>query len=303
MLRIEVQVPESRAGAAVVRLTDGFRTIAEDFGAASVAREIAQTRGNPGCDPLRPSGHPPYGSYLLLSCAPAPRGAEMEYGHHLLLFEPQSGPALEAESFGRLALLAYSGAPGRDGHPRRTQGGLRLPESIVQQVVSRFEANDDIEVSILVSRPPAWWQFWKQAIRTSALSADPPRFVAPPLDETSLMQELLQGAVRRGCRLPERSDDDWDRSRDRDSSRSTTEREPPFAGRGGQFGGAGASSIWDDAVTARPPGVDASGRIMAGAAGAALGATAAAEASAETRDSQPEPSDHADGGTQTSTAY
>ena len=125
MLHLKVLVPEGRERSAVLILSDGMKRIREDLGVASSVPKLAAAHGNAACDPLRPWGHAPFGSYRLLRRAAAPAGCDIEYGSELLLFEAQDGPALESESFGRLAFLVYAGPAGRDQHPRRTQGGPR----------------------------------------------------------------------------------------------------------------------------------------------------------------------------------
>lgn len=124
MLLLEVLVPVKRDRAGLATLYDGARKLRQDAVCASAVEALAAARGNPQCDPLRPGGHPPLGRYRLLRRAPAPPGSEKEYGAELLVFEAEKGPALEAESFGRLGLLVYSGSSGADGG-RRSPAGRR----------------------------------------------------------------------------------------------------------------------------------------------------------------------------------
>src|SRR5207344_2783611 len=104
----------------------GWQPVATGFATASASVEIAAKQGNAPCDPQRPWGHVPAGRYQLIASGPAPKGCEGEYGKHLLAFQPVSGAALDAESYGRLTLLAYAGPVDGSGRLRRTQGGLRL---------------------------------------------------------------------------------------------------------------------------------------------------------------------------------
>ena len=283
MLKIDVRVSEDRNSSAVVTLGGGAN-LAQSFGAASAARDHAARNGNPACDPLRPCGHPPYGTYLLLKHASTPEGCAIEYGSHILLFEAQSGPALEAESLGRLALAVYAGPLEPNGRPRRTQGGLRLSDSTMHDVIERLKAGDDIALSIGPLRAPRWWQFWRLAEQVLPLSPSAPRLTAPPHDEASIVAQMLHGTKRQRRPAPLAPDnaqyrrDDWDRPSERDFRSS---QESPFEGKGGRSGGAGASGSWDaenGRASRTPPGVDSSGRItetaIAAAAGAALFAAA-----------------------------
>src|SRR6185503_6075963 len=162
---------------------------------------------------------------------------------HFLLFQPDSGRALEAESMGRLALLAYAGYSGTDGKLRRTQGGLRLSKRMLDAVIARLKPGAGMTLQIEPLRDPAWWQFWKQRVETKALSITPQKPMKAPADELSIMQELLKSATLkpRPARRPyERDRDDDDRWRDRDRSSGSSSSRDTFQGRGGESGGAGA---------------------------------------------------------------
>lgn len=315
MLSIDVRVPEPRDRTAVVTLTDETGTIAKGVAVASVVPDLAARRGNPNSDPLRPFGHPPYGTYALLHFAASPPECATEYGSHILVFEPQSGAALEAESLGRLVLLAYAGPTGRDGRPRRTQGGVRFTPAVLEAIVSRLAQDSEVELHLAPLRPRPWWAFWRaRPEKPLPLSVEPPRIAAPPFDEGSLAMALLRGVPRPRRRRRAETDRDWDRSRAGEpAGGSSGEREQPFEGRGGASGGAGASEGWAAPASgaARPPGVDASGRIVDSAvAGAAFGAVlgAAAEARDEPPDPAPagaesDPPGAPDAGTRVSTTY
>lgn len=318
MLLLELLVPVKRDRAAVATLYDGARKLRQDAASASAVEALAAARGNPQCDPLRPGGHPPLGRYRLLRRAPAPPGSEKEYGSELLVFEAEKGLALEAESFGRFGLLVYSGSSGADGGRRRTQGGVRLGKGMMQAILDRLGAQDELQLRIeALDAPVPWWQFWKRrpSLQTATLSADPPRFSKPPLDEMTILAGLV--TQRRQKKNFATDDHDW---RDRDKSSSSgssdgTSGGGPFQGGGGGFSGAGASGSWGDAPAAggRTPGVDSAGRILAAAA---VGAAAAAAAQAASEqgvtepgqdsgaDASASPSDSSDGGTTTTqTAY
>lgn len=276
MLTLTLQVPQSRDRAAIATLRDGKEIVASGHAAASATATIAAAHGNPACDPLRPWGHPPAGTYQLLNHRPTTKEQAAEYGMHLLVFEPRSGQASDAEPYGRLALLVYGGPTGRDRRLRRTQGGVRVSDEMLSAAVGRLKSGVAMTLEIAGWRAPSWWQFWKPRIATPALSATTPAVLKPPLDELSIMHHLLQGVPRQ--RLQRRTHDDSDTRDDRGSdasdSRGTREHDT-FRGGGGESAGAGASGSWDS-VPAGARGVDSAGRVIAGAAaGAMLGAAMA----------------------------
>lgn len=301
MLTLKVEVPEARDRAAFATLRDGMRTVATGPAVASATPAFAAQRANPDCDPLRLCGHPPLGRYRLLHREPTGAGQPAHYGAQLLLFEPQSGPALHAESFGRLGLLVFGGPPGR-----RTQGGLRVNNEMLNAIVTRLSQGGDMTLEVVPLRAHAWWQFWKAPQPPSqALSGDALNPPQPPNDELSLLEALLQKSVRRVRDTPTDRDDAFDRTSRSDTSSTSSSRDS-FQGKGGDSGGAGASGRWDEAA-AKGSGVDNAGRIMAGAA--AVGAVAAAAAAmaregGETESAGAESSGSGSGGdTTTSTAY
>lgn len=314
MLTLEVRVPMKRDRAAVATLYDGAKKLRQDAAAASATEALATAHGNPACDPLRPGGHPPFGRYRLLRHSPTPAGAEKEYGPDLLVFEPERGPALEAESFGRFGLLVYAGSSGADNGRRRTQGGVRLGKSMMQMVLERSRGTGPMALVIEpLDAPVPWWKFWarRPPMQTAALSADPPRFSKPPLDEHSILASLVTArAPKKDLAIDDRDWRDRD-SRDWGSSGSSSSSEP-FKGGGGGFSGAGASGSWDPAPAARSAsGVDSAGRIL-GTAAAVAGAVAAAEAlsggneasvAADSDAPAGGGSDSGDTGTSTGTAY
>ena len=278
MLTLQVQVAEARERTALATLRDGFKTIATDHAVASATPAIAAQRGNPGCDPLRPWGHPPLGSYRMLRHLPAEPDRTREYGNHLVLFEPESGLALDAESFGRLALLVYGGPTGSDRRMRRTQGGLRLTNRMLDTIVERLKSNEDMTLQLVPLRTPSWWQFWRKPTETQPLSKEMLKPLPPPDDEVSILQELLRNVARRGRRDLRDSREDTRDTERRDTSRSSSAESgrEEFQGKGGESGGGGAGGSWDGAA-AGARGVDQTGRIIGGvAAGATLAALASA---------------------------
>jgi hypothetical protein len=305
-MKIRIRVPELRDRAALVDVYDGRLGHLSDVACASASRAVARRLDNAALDPRRPGGHPPFGSYLLRAAPAVPQKCELEYGGHLLLFEPESGDALHSESFGRLLLAVYAGPAGRDGLLRRTQGGVRLPGKLFSQIVA--SANPDSGASLTIEPlEPRWWQFWASAPRTPAISADEPHLTREPVDEASLIAELSRGLARR-TKVARRTIDDDD---DDDETWSDSSSSDSVQGRGGRSGGAGASGSWDDGPrpAAHPPGVTDTGRIVGVAAGAALGAAAAhaaADAPADEADAAADDRDSASSsgsGTESATSY
>lgn len=300
MININVRVPESRDRTAVVEIRSGLSKVADGIAVASASPALAARHGNPHCDPLRPWGHPPLGSYRLLAQGPAPAGCDIEYGGHLLVFQPESGSALEAESFGRLLLLAYAGPAGKSGQLRPTQGGLRLQQKTFDALRAVLAAAPEAVLEIDVLRPPSWWQFWKRAAPTLSIAPDAPKLTSPPLDEVSLATLIAQGK-RLAPRTRVQRDDDWAESR-RDTDASSSSASGNYSGRGGASGGGGAGGSWDNAA-GRGQGVDTAGRILTAATGAAL--LAGSLEASEHGGSSPvnDESSGGDTGTQTSTSY
>ena len=150
MLTLRIEVPAARDAMALATLHDGSTKVATDYAVASAAPEVAKKRGNRACDPLRPYGHPPLGRYSLINQEPTQPAQAAAYGDHLLLFQPESGQALDAESFGRLALLAYGGPTGC-----RTQGGLRLSAKMLRTVVTHLASDKEMTLELEALRPRA----------------------------------------------------------------------------------------------------------------------------------------------------
>jgi uncharacterized membrane protein YgcG len=287
MITLSIQVPASRDRSAVATLRDGTKLLFTGNAAASATPAIAAAHGNAACDPLRAWGHPPTGTYQLLTQRAAKKEQAAEYGMHLLLFEPRSGQARDAESYGRLGLLVYGGPPDREKRLRRTQGGVRLSNEMLSAATKQLARGREMALVIEILQQPPWWKFWKRRVVTPPLSATTPKAYAPPLDEMSIVEKLLRGVKRSrpyggqsmDTQEARNTSESRDRSQDSDYSSSSRSSSPePNQGGGGQSAGAGASGGWDSApATAR--GVDSAGRIVAGvaagvAAGAALGALA-----------------------------
>lgn len=274
MLTLKVEVPEARDRTAFATLREGMRTIASGPAIASATQAFAARHANPQCDPLRLCGHAPLGRYRLLHHEAAGPGQSAHYGARILVFEPQSGPALDAETFGRLGLLVFGGPPGR-----RTQGGVRLSNELMNALLTRLSPSADMTLDLVPLRARAWWQFWKTPHPPSQpLAGDPLNPPQAPHDELTLLEALLQRAPPR-TRNRSEPDHDSDSDRDRQDRSSSSSSGEAFQGKGGQSGGAGASGRWDEA--GKGSGVDSAGRIVGVAAAVgAVGAVAAVAAMA-----------------------
>ena len=306
MISLNIQVPRARTRTATATLRDGSKILFTGQAAASATPAIANLNGNATCDPLRLRGHPPIGNYQILDMRPAKKEQTAEYGMHILLFEPRAGQALSAEAHGRLGLLVYGGPPGRDKYLRTTQGGVRLSNEMLSAVVKKLGRG--LTMTLVIEELPQipWWQFWKRNAETFPLSDTAVKALVPPLDEKSILDKMLRGLQRKGSagtasdspdtrNFSESRDSTSHYTQDSDYTRSSSSTGcDAYQGGGGQSAGAGASGGWDGASTALSArGVDASGRIVAGVAAAAVVGAVAAHALAET---QP-------GATTTGTAY
>ena len=281
MLTLVVRVPDGYSRTAMATLRDGSRTVLKDFAVAVPLAGLGQQHGNPTGDPLRPFGPVPRGDYSLVALAPTPADGVAEYGAHLLAFEPQSGPALDAESFGRLVLLAYAGPSGRELRLRRTQGGLRLTVAMVNAIVSKLTPDTDLLLRVegSLSRHRRGGPSGEHGPRTSGRCPTSHRASWYRRSTKKRWPRTPSGTAGAGTcvgTIPTR--DTWrDPTPGGSTSASDTrpggERGTPFETGGGRFGGAGATGGWD-ADPARPPGVDSAGRIVGAAATAAAAAAA-----------------------------
>jgi uncharacterized membrane protein YgcG len=304
MVTIKLRVPADRERTALVEILAKSPMTVRGIACASADAGLAKRHGNAGCDPLRPWGHPPLGRYRFVASGRLPNGSHAEFGDHMLVFQPESGPALEAESFGRLLLPVYAGAAAKDGRLRRTQGGVRVAQALLGGLLYSVATDPDIVLEISVLQPPAWWQFWRYAEKSLPLAGEPLAYSAPPLDEISLAQALASGKRFAPGKSSGRSDDDFLSSRDSDRSfSSTSSSDTPYSGRGGESGGGGASGSWEAPASSRSGGgVDSAGRIIAAAAGVAA-AVVVAETLAATESDGASPDAGADTGTDAATNY
>lgn len=240
-LLVEVDGKREHLGRLITFLDSGARLSPVEV-CLTADESSARAAGNPGCDPLRPGGHAPFGTYRLREVRDVPDASRDEYGSHSLVFEPQSGEALQAESFGRLALALHGGELGEDGRLRTTDGGFRVGEDTLRLLVSRMKPGDTLEVR------EAPLGFWERLLGR---------------------RRRPSGALReRETQEPDR----WEPDRsygDRAPGGRAGDPAERFEPGGGAFGGAGASGAWD-----APPRTDvtAAGAAAAGAAGGLLAA-------------------------------
>jgi hypothetical protein len=120
---------------------------------ATARGKAARAAGNPERDPLRPFGHVPFGTYRFRETRPIPPEHQAEYGSHALVFEPVSGQALDAESYGRLELLIHGGDPGPDGRLRRTNGDLRVDRELLSKLVRAVSGGGALALEVQESKP------------------------------------------------------------------------------------------------------------------------------------------------------
>ena len=176
-------MPESRERAAIATLKKGLKQSLTRW--RSPLSQIAAARGNPDCDPLRAWGHSPTGTYRLINSRASAADLAGEYGAHVLLFEPESGAALSAQAAGRVGLLVYGGPAGQDKRMRRTQGGVRLDNKMLQAVIGEAAHDDEIMLTIETLRRPHGGSSGK-ARRIPPLPASAAKAYPAPLDEMSL---------------------------------------------------------------------------------------------------------------------
>lgn len=239
----------------------------------------ARASGNPAADPLRPGGHAPFGTYVLKQVRRMAGALIRDWGEFTIVFEPRSGQAREAESYGRLVLALHGGDPGDDGRLRTTSLGLRVDRQTLEQVAAAADRGERVELDIH-EVPVGFWErifFWRRRPSRGFFAAD----TTTPADR-----------------------DDWS-----STSSGSSSRGDDFAGKGGQFGGGGASGSWD---APRGAGVAATGAAALGAgviAASELGLGADREAPGESSGSVGSGSGASDApasessGSDTSTSY
>ena len=277
-IRVGVDAGRSRLGKMEVDSAGGTRLGPVDV-CATADPAAARAAGNPAGDPLRPGGHTPFGTYVLKEVRRVAAELIPEWGDITLVFEPQSGEAREAESYGRLVLVVHGGQPGDDGRLRTTSLGLRVDRATLEQVAAAANRGEHVDLEVHAV-PVGFWDrmfFWRRRPSRGFLAADTTT------------------------------------STDRDQWRSTSSSSSPqgdgYAGKGGQFSGAGASGSWD---APRSAGIAAAGAAALGAgvvAASELGLGADREAPGESSGSVASDTDASDSpasgssGSETSTSY
>jgi hypothetical protein len=248
MLTLVVRVPDGSNRTAMATLRDGPRTVLKDFAVAVPLAGLGQQHGNPTGDPLRPFGPVPRGDYSLVALAPTPAEA---VGTALTCSpsSPSRVPPRPSRSAG--SCCSPTRASGRELQLRRTQGGLRLTVAMVNAIVSRLAADGDLHLRVepLSLTPPPWWAFWRpRPENVRPLSAEPPRLLAPPLDEATLAGHALRTGRRRRLRRYDPGTDTWrDPTPTTGGSTSASDTRPegeqgtPLQSGSGRFGGAGAT--------------------------------------------------------------
>lgn len=103
-----------------------FRTL------ATASARIARKKGNLTCDPLRPFGHPPMGSYVVVGSFPPtyrhPRRPGRFGAVGGLILSPTAGDALASVSFGRSTVVLHGGPLDNSRRLRPTRGGIRMSD-------------------------------------------------------------------------------------------------------------------------------------------------------------------------------
>lgn len=211
------------------------------------------------------TAHAPFGGYTLKEARPVEGALVPELGDTTLVFEPRSGDARLAESLGRFVLELHAGRPGDDGRLRATSRGLRVWPETLASLASAIARGDRIELEIYEVPLTLWDRIFFCRRRAS--------------------RGLGTSGTTRDY------DDGW-RSSSSSSGSSSSSRDESFSGKGGQFGGAGASGSWDAAKT---------GAAFAGGAALGAGIAAASESGSSSADgdasSASDASNASDGGT------
>ncbi|TAK41449.1 MAG: hypothetical protein EPO27_19120 [Betaproteobacteria bacterium] len=238
-LVVQVDPRRDREGTLTLHDASGVAVYGPVPVCATADQAVARQLGNAARDPLRPGGHPPFGSYRFVKATPLAPDEYRARGPCALVFEPRTGDAVSAESHGRLLLELHGGAPGGGGGLRSTGGGLRVADEVVEELATRLRGDADCELELQAVRE-SWWSRLFRRRRTF------------------------------GDDQPAESGTSWG-SRD-----SSSPSEPAYSGRGGEFSGAGASGSWESASTGRSAAATGAA-VSAGAAVAAAAVLAATE--------------------------
>jgi hypothetical protein len=160
MSTLLIVVPQGRAycGRATLVGANG-KVVAGPFRAlATASGRIARKNGNAACDPLRPFGHPPIGSYIVAGSLPPtyrhPRRPGRFGAVGALLLKATGGDALASVSFGRTFIVLHGGPLDAAKRLRLTRGGIRMSDadllSLLRDVNFAHQAGDDLSFVELV---------------------------------------------------------------------------------------------------------------------------------------------------------
>lgn len=154
MSTLLIVVPRGRAycGRATLVGADGnigagpFRTL------ATASARIARKNGNPTCDPLRPFGHPPVGSFIVAGSLPPtyrhPRRPGRFGAVGALLLKATGGDALASLSLGRTLFVLHGGPLDAAKRLRLTRGGVRMSDpdllSLLRALNLAHHVGDDL---------------------------------------------------------------------------------------------------------------------------------------------------------------
>lgn len=134
MSRVVMVVPRARGycGRLVLLGTDGRTRLGPLRVLATASRRVARRHGNATCDPLRPFGHPPAGSYLVSTSLPPgyahPRRPRRFGPLGALLLAPTKGDAVASLANGRRIFAVHGGPLDSANRLRPTRGGFRLSD-------------------------------------------------------------------------------------------------------------------------------------------------------------------------------
>lgn len=208
MSTLLIVVPRGRAycGRATLVSADGSPLAGPFRALATASQRIARKNGNATCDPLRPFGHPPVGSYLVAGSLPPtyrhPRRPARFGAVGALLLKATGGDALAAARLGRTFVVLHGGPLDAAKRLRLTRGGVRLSDpdllSLLREVNFAHHAGDDLSHVEIVeadaeeidSVPPLDLRGARRLGRTGA------RDTSSPIRQASLFMSAWYGGMR-----------------------------------------------------------------------------------------------------------
>ncbi len=146
MSKLVVVVPRTRAYCGRLALVGGDGAIRHGpvRVLATASRRVARRHGNEACDPLRPFGHPPAGSYVVAGSLPPgyahPRRPRRFGGVGALLLAPRDGDALASVASGRRVFALHGGPTDPANRLRPTRGGLRVSDGDLDALLRAVNA-------------------------------------------------------------------------------------------------------------------------------------------------------------------